>query len=89
MGCGGALYDSMAKAFIKKGALAYFGWNERVDISHADKTTLTILHHLLIKKETIYKAIKNTMKEVGPDPIHRSTLLCYGLPNAKNIRIVE
>ena len=87
MGCGGGLYPDMAKAFIKKGALVYFGWDERVDIDHTDRATICLLRHLLLENETIGEAITNTNKEMGQDPKYNSSFICYGPPSALDAHV--
>jgi len=89
MGCGGTTYTSMAKAFLGRDVLAYFGWNERVDISHTDTATICLLDHLLIQNETMGEAIENTMNEVGPDPTYNSEFLCYGSADAIDAHILN
>ena len=89
MGCGGGLYPDMAKAFIKKGALVYFGWDERVDIDHTDRATICLLRHLLLENETIGEAITNTNREVGRDPTYNSSFICYGPPSALDAHIIN
>jgi hypothetical protein len=76
-GCSGLTYTIMAEAFIKKGAKAYIGWSGGVLASHSDQATILLLKHLLKEKQTVNKAVKETMNEVGPDPIDKSILLCY------------
>jgi len=87
MGCGGGIYPDMAKAFIKKGALVYFGWDERVDIDHTDRATICLLRHLLLENETIGEAITNTNREVGQDPTYNSSFICYGPPSALDAHV--
>ena len=88
MGCYGTTYESMAKAFIEKGALVYFGWNDLVDITHSDTATLCLLTQLLTQRQTIYDAIQNTVNEVGSDPTYNSNLLCYGPTNAEQTYVI-
>jgi len=80
MGCDTLKFSDMAKAFIKKGAKAYIGWNGPVSASHTDQATVKFLKHLTIEKQTIEQAMTETMKEVGPDPESGSTLQYY--PNS-------
>lgn len=76
MGCYGLEYPSMAEAFIEKGAKAYISWNGSVASDHTDKTTINLLKHLL-EKQSIRRAVENTMKEVGEDPTYKSALTYY------------
>jgi len=77
MGCNGLTYTSLASAFVEKGAKAYISWNASVSASHTDKTTACLLQHLIIGKQTIVKAVTETMKQVGPDTAYNSVLLYY------------
>jgi len=77
MGCNGLTYTNMAKAFVEKGAKVYIGWNDYVSASHTDMATTHLLQHFLNQNQTIGKAVENTMKEAGPDPLYRSVLLAY------------
>jgi len=77
MGCEGLENTKMAEAFIEKGAKVYIGWSKSISADHTDKTTINLLKHLLIEKETIEQAIDNTTKEVGPDPASYNSQLIY------------
>lgn len=77
MGCDGLKYTSMAEAFIEKGAKVYIGWNGPVSAHHTDTATEYLLRKLIEEKLTIKEAVKETMKEVGPDRIYNSTLSFY------------
>lgn len=77
MSCNGLTYTQMAEAFIKKGAKAYISWSDSVLASHTDKATIHLLQHLITEKQTIKKAVSETMEEVGPDPESGSILQYY------------
>jgi len=77
MGCGGTFYPEMYEAFFDKGASAYIGWNERVDIKHTDSATITLIKNIFIEKNTLNEATIKTNEDVGLDPTHGSKLLCY------------
>ena len=79
MGCRGLQTETMANVFIQRGAKAYISWNNSVSASHTDQATTNLLHHLVLEKQTIKKAVEDTMKEVGPDPTHNSLLTYYPL----------
>jgi len=79
MGCEGLTNSLMAEAFIEKGAKVYISWNEMVSASHTDQATTQLLKHLITEKQTIKNAVTETMKEVGPDPTHKSLLHYYPL----------
>ena len=75
LGCHGLYSKSMAKAFIEKGALAYFGFNGYITAPHADKTGAELLKNLFIEKKNIQEAISATMTRVGIEPYYKSELL--------------
>lgn len=50
-------YEEMADAFIQKGATAYIGWTEEVDIGHSDKETIRLLRMLLEEEKSIADAV--------------------------------
>jgi hypothetical protein len=75
MGCDGLKYDGMAKAFIERGAKVYVSWDAGVSSAHTDKATIHLLQQLATKKQTINKAVTETMAEVGPDLMYESVLL--------------
>lgn len=77
MGCDTLKFSDMAEAFIEKGAKVYIGWNGPVSASHTDQATAQFLKHLIIKKQTVKKAVTETMAELGPDPVSKSVLLYY------------
>ncbi len=77
MGCDGLTDTTMAEAFILKGAKVYISWTGDVLASHTDRATTHLLKHLITQKQTIEQAVKETMKEVGPDPAENSILLYH------------
>lgn len=77
MGCEGLRYDTMAQAFVERGAKVYVSWNGSVSASHTDTATVSLLRHLITENQTVAEAIDNTMHEVGPDPANGSILVFY------------
>jgi len=77
MGCDGLKENTMAEAFVEKGAKAYISWNGSVSASHTDEATTFLLRHLITENQTIKNAVKETMNEVGPDPVDKSILMFY------------
>ena len=77
MGCDGLKDDRMAKAHIKKGCKVYISWSGLVSSDYSDKATICLLQHLLREKLPVKKAVKETMREVGPDPKYKSVLGFY------------
>lgn len=77
MGCEGLTHETMAEAFIQKGAKAFISWNGSVSIDHTDEATTSLLRHLVTEHLTVEDAVAHTMSEVGPDPADRSILLFY------------
>src|SRR4030067_1953391 len=66
MGCTG-IKKAMASAFLEKGAKAYIGWNGLVSANPTDAGKVQLLKHLLLERQTIAKAVSQTMQEVGYD----------------------
>jgi len=77
MGCDGMTTQSMAEAFIQKGAKVYIGWDGPVIPQYIDVATIKLLEHLVLEKQTISEAITKTVDEVGKDPYYQSTLRYY------------
>lgn len=82
MGCEGLGYDGltytdMARAFVKKGAKVYIGWNGLVSVDHTDQATVHLLESLILEKQTIREAVEKTREEIGKDPAFNSTLQYY------------
>ncbi|KPK21331.1 MAG: hypothetical protein AMJ76_02855 [Dehalococcoidia bacterium SM23_28_1] len=77
MGCDGLSTDSMAEAFVERGAKAVVAWDGLVSSEHTDAATERLLQHLLIDGLPLQQAVTQTMAEVGPDPLYESTLLLY------------
>jgi len=74
MGCDGVRSDTMAKAFIYKGAEAFVSWTREIQASYTDAVTESLLEHLLIEKLPLQEAMLKTKAEVGPDQIYGSEL---------------
>jgi hypothetical protein len=81
MGCTG-VKKCAAAAFAQKGVGAYIGWTGSVLANHTDRATLFLLRQLLENNETIANGTMNTMKHVGRDPKHNSTLLFWPIRSA-------
>jgi hypothetical protein len=77
MGCEGLKENTMAQAFIDKGAEAYISWNGSVSVDHTDDSTVSLLRHLITENRTVAEAVRLTMTEMGPDPVDKSILLFY------------
>jgi len=77
MGCNGLSTDSLAKAFVRKGARAVVGWDEAVTAGHTDDATELLLGHLLSEKLSTEEAVARTAAEVGPDPTYGGKLTLY------------
>jgi len=77
MGCDGLSSDSMAEAFVDRGAKAVVAWDGLVSSEHTDAATERLLQHLLVDGLTIREAVAQTMVEVGPDPSYATVLRLY------------
>jgi hypothetical protein len=86
MGCDGLSSDTLAEAFVEKGAKAVVAWDGRVSSAHTDTATERLLQHLLVDGLSPQEAVAQTMAEVGPDPSYGSTLLLY--PPDKPVAVV-
>ena len=69
MGCATIYNSDLATAFIAKGASAFLGWDNSLDLSYADKATLSLVKNLANPETTIDEAIRETITEVGPEPV--------------------
>jgi hypothetical protein len=87
MGCDGLSSDTLAEAFVEKGAKAVVAWDGRVSSAHTDTATERLLQHLLVDGLSPQEAVAQTMAEVGPDPSYGSTLLLY--PPDKPVAVVR
>lgn len=75
LGCHGLYSKGMAKAFIEKGALVYFGFNGYVSAPYADKVGAELLKNLFIEKKSIRETILDITTRVGIEPYYKSELL--------------
>jgi hypothetical protein len=60
MGCWGlkpGLEQTLAGAFVKKGATAFLGWTDLVGYSHSDSETSKLLTNLLVHNKTLDEAV--------------------------------
>jgi hypothetical protein len=85
MGCTG-IKKCAATAFLQKGARVYVGWDGPVSAGQTDRATIRVLDHLLVQKQTIARAVEQTMAEVGYEPQCKSTLLFWPI-EAENYTI--
>ena len=76
--------EQMAKAFHKKGAEAFIGWNGYVGNLHTDEQTVTLLNGLLANNETIGQAVDGTEW----DMTYGSRMACYP-ETARNLRVSD
>jgi hypothetical protein len=77
MGCDGLRSDSMAEAFVQKGAKAVVAWDGLISSEHTDAAIERLLQFLLKDKLTLQEAVTQTMAELGPDPSYESVLRLY------------
>jgi hypothetical protein len=77
MSCDGLKTQSMADAFIQKGAKTFISWNGPVTPDYMDEATTRLLQHMMLEKWTIPEAVTKTMNETGPDPTYQSELTYY------------
>jgi len=72
----GPQHQSLAKAFVEKGAGDYIGWNGVVTVSHADWAFESLVK-LLLEGKPVDKSIQDVMTTVGADPNSGARLLSY------------
>lgn len=77
MGCDALRSETLAEAFVEKGAKAVIGWDGPVSAAHTDAATRRLLEHLVADGHSTAEAVKETMAELGPDPSSSSTLRLY------------
>jgi hypothetical protein len=77
MGCDGLRSEATARAFVKRGAAAFIGWDKEVSAERTDQATLLLLRSLLLDHLGTGEAVAQTMSEVGPDPSFDSHLRYY------------
>jgi hypothetical protein len=77
MGCDGLRSNTMAEAFVRKGAGAFISWDDLVSTDHTDAATERLLQHLVVDKLGTQESVTRTMTEIGPDPSYGSKLLVY------------
>ncbi|OGO51528.1 MAG: hypothetical protein A2148_01220 [Chloroflexi bacterium RBG_16_68_14] len=77
MGCNGLTSNTLAKAFVERGAKQVASWDGLVSASHTDAAAERLLEHLLVEGLSLEEAVARTMAEVGPDPTYQSKLLSY------------
>lgn len=76
MGCTSLGSDSLAKAFVDKGANGFVGWSGWVTQGHTD-AVFAHLVKLLLSNNVVRLAVNNTMSTIGPDPTTGSVLTYY------------
>lgn len=74
MGCAAFHTEDLAQAFIEKGASSYIAWDASIGLNYVDDATTTLLEKLCSEELTIAKAITETMKEKGIDPVGNAVL---------------
>ena len=77
MGCNGLAWNTLAQAFVAKGAEAVVGWDDLVSAQHTDAATETLLQHLVVDKLPAVDAVARTAAEAGPDPTYGGKLTLY------------
>ena len=77
--CYGFYSSSMAEALVRRGAYVFIGWDGEVDVDHTDRAVLALLRDLCAEELTVGEAVREVMREVGPDPYSGSLMLFYPL----------
>lgn len=77
MGCSAFRSQTLAQAFVQKGAGAVVGWDDLVSADHTDAATLDLLQHYLDVYMPLQDAAAAARTDVGPDPSSGAELLSY------------
>ncbi len=77
MGCAGLKTETLARAFVGKGASQFISWDDAITAEHTDRATAALLHHLLAGQLPPKEAVAQTMAEIGPDPEFGGRLRSY------------
>ncbi len=77
MGCNGLTSNTMAAAFVEKGARAIVSWDDLVTRDHTDAATDRLLELLLRDRLPLGEAVTQAAAEVGPDPWYGAELRFY------------
>lgn len=84
--CLGMWMNDLAEAFFQKGARAFIGWDEKVNLAHTDEACMLLLKALIQQRMTVSEAVEKVMTEVGPDQTYGSKLR-YCPENASSVRL--
>lgn len=75
--CFGLHSEWLPDAFVKRGAKAFIGWDEKVLLEHTDEASLALLEAFVSENLTINEAVAKVMNEVGSDEAYGSRLEYY------------
>jgi hypothetical protein len=77
MGCDGMVGSDMPIALRERGAGTIVGWDGPVTADHTDNVVRRLIE--LVAREGVETddAVRQTMSEVGPDPLHESHLVVF------------
>jgi hypothetical protein len=77
MGCNGLSSDTLAGAFVDRGASEVTSWDGLVSAAHTDEATELLLRAVLADGLALDEAVELVRAELGPDPFYGSSLLAY------------
>jgi hypothetical protein len=77
MGCDVLAGQTLAQAFVDRGAGSVVGWDSSVTAAHTDATTLRLLQGVLRERLSVQRAAVAAMAELGPDPFYQARLVAY------------
>lgn len=77
MGCDGLRSDSMARAFVDRGASSVVGWTDAVSAEHTDAATLALLRAVYEEAQPLEASIDAVMDAVGEDPFYGARLRLF------------
>ena len=77
MGCNGLSSNTLAQAFVERGAAEVTSWDGLVSAAHTDAATERLLGLVFDKGMSVEDAVAAVRDDLGPDPFYGSSLLAY------------
>ena len=77
MGCNGLSSNTLAQAFVERGASEVTSWDGLVSAAHTDAATERLLGLVFEEGMPVEEAVAAVRAELGPDPFYGSSLVAY------------
>lgn len=84
--CLGLYNNQLAQEIVKKGAVVFISWDEKVSLYHTDQAISLLIKTLVQDRGTVDEAVTKVMNEVGRDQTYNSSLEYYPR-EAGNLRL--